>query len=80
MTEPSLRWRLTFFPRKDLATFKFKLSTSLSPLPLLVGYLTPATPTNGEFFALEKYVYLDVIAFAVLIPWVSTMLHSHAPC
>jgi len=50
-----------------------------SPLPLLVGYLAPTAPTNGDFFALEQYVNSDIAAFAVFIPRVSAMLHSMHP-
>jgi hypothetical protein len=41
MTEPSLRWRLTFFPRKALATFRVKPSTFVTT-PILFRLFYPS--------------------------------------
>jgi hypothetical protein len=41
----------------------------------LVSYLVPALLAYGKFFAFYFNVQFDVFVFAVVFPWVFTMLH-----
>jgi hypothetical protein len=75
MTEPSLKWRFTFFPRKDFAVFKLNLSI-LSPFELSVCNLAPASFADGQFFALHLDVDFDVTTLALFVPRILAPLHS----
>ena len=78
ITEPSLRWRLTFLPRKDLAVFRPNFSI-FSPLHIFISQSTPASPANWQSLSSEKDVNLNVTAFTFSVPRIFTTLHQREP-
>ena len=74
MTDPSLRCRFTFFPRRDFALFTWNLSI-FSPLLVFVRHLAPASLADGAFFSSEEDVKFDFVVFAFVLPGVLTMFH-----
>ena len=74
MTEPSLRWRFTFFPRKDLALLTWNLSI-FSPFPVLVCHSSPTSSADGAFFSSEEDVEFDLVVLALIVPRVLAVFH-----
>ncbi|MGB9842628.1 MAG: hypothetical protein ACPLKZ_07970, partial [Candidatus Bathyarchaeales archaeon] len=63
----------------DLALFKQKLSISLITPAFLVCQVAPALLADRQLFSFKENIQLYVLAFALIIPGISTMLQHRLP-
>jgi len=54
-------------------------SPQASPVNVFLSDAAPALPADGKLLSLEQDVQLDVLAAALVLPRILTMLQTHEP-